>query len=356
MKNLNLKSLILDAFKVGLFFNISTIVLAVIYIWVIENYFKPFDFRPDSVPVELGTILTGSNTFDFKNPKNLKTIPRFKAIQNYFDFFVPDTAFRDDDRAIKSPRIERWCKANPCWVHRINYNDPRKRDYRTFTIDDWFFKNKSFLNTSFENAKVFPLDVFLRTLPPGSVVVLNEPLTLFQQHKLNFKLFTDWVLVLRRKHPHLHFKLGLQLHFQWLDTQWFRLQSGLLFSQFSKFSIDYNIPWGVSEFSIYERIWRRRLVATYDRSGRRTDSITSLIESAVPDRLRRAIVLHQAYLIHRAVVKAGASYIVEWGNFPTIWFSGEIDADYRSTFALFDWQGRPLPMYWAVIRGLHIKN
>lgn len=345
---MNFKKLVFDAFKAGIIFNVTTAFVGVGYIVAIENWFKPFDVHPS---VELGTIATAGNMFNFKNSKDLETIPRWKSIENYFDFFIPDTAFRDDDRGMKSPRVERWCKVNPCWIHRISYSDSRRRDYKIFTVDDWFYKNKSFLNTKLEDAQVFPLDVFLKTLPFESVVILNEPLTLFQEHNLNFKLFTDWVITLRRKHPHLKFKLGLQLHFQWLDTQWLRLQDGRLFSQFHKFSTDYRIPWGVSEFSIYDSVWRRRLKNTYDRSGR-TDRRTSLIESAVPLRLRRAIVLHQTYLIHRAVVQSGASYIVEWGNFPTIWFSGEIDQDYQSTFALFDWDGRPLPMYWAIARGI----
>lgn len=350
---MSFKKFLFNGLKIGLFLNFLTVFMAIGYILAIENYFKPFTSKPRSV--QLGTILTAQAMFDFQDLDNLEPLPRWKSIKNHFDFFIPDTALRDDNRKIKSPRVERWCKINPCWAHRMGYFDLRRRDYRVFTVDDWFITNKSILNTRFENAVVFPLDFFLKTLLPGSTVILNEPLTLFQQHNLNFKLFTDWVVILRRKHPHLKFKLGLQLHFQWLDSQWLRLQDGQLFSQFQKFSADYSIPWGISEFSIYDSVWRRRLKNTYDRSGR-TDRITSLIESAVPLRLRRAIVLHQTYVIHRAVIQSGASYIVAWGNFPTLWFSGEIDEQYRSTFALFDWQGRPLPMYWAVMRGLDVKN
>lgn len=349
---MNLKKLVFTGLKVGLILNLITVFGSIGYIVAIENYFKPFNV-PSRLPFELGTIATARAMFDFDNQNDLRVLPRWQLIKNNFDFFVPDTALRDDDRAIKSPRLEYWCKINNnCWAHRIGYKDLRKIDYKTFTIDDWFIKNKSFLGTSAENSLTLPLDIFLTSLPSGSIVILNEPLTLFQQHPLNFQLFKNWVIILRRKHPRLKFKLGLQLHFQWLDSQWLRLQDGRLFSQFHQFSTDYDISWGISEFSIYDRIWRRRLVATYDRSGRRTDRLTALIESAVPGRLRRAIVLHQAYLVHRAVVRSGASFIVEWGNVPTIWFSGEIDREYRSYFALFDWEGRPLPMWWAVMRGL----
>jgi hypothetical protein len=348
------KKFLFTGLKIGLIFNFSTILLAIIYIVAVENYFKPFTFK--FLPVDLGTIALAEPMFDFKNLNNFDTLPRWKSMENYFKFFVPDTALRGDDSATKSPRIERWCKnTNKCWAHRLDYNDLRKRDYRTFTVDDWFISNKSVLNSplELEKAVIFRLDVFLKSLPPGSTVILNEPLTLFQQHNLNFKLFSFWVLGLKRKHPTLKFKLGLQLHFQWLDSQWLRLQDGVLFSQFAKFSADYGIPWGISEFSIYDTIWRRRLVNTYDRSGRRTDRITSFIESAVPLRLRRAIILSQTYIIHRQATEAGAEYVVAWGNFPTLWFSREIDSEYKSTFALFDWNGRPLPMFWAITRGIY---
>ena len=345
----NFKKLIFNSFQLGLILNLLTVFSAIVYVLAVENYFKPFDFVR---PVKLGTIVSGGSMFDFDNLQNTVPLPRWQAIEHRFDFFVPDVALRSDDRGRKSPRVERWCKINPCWAHRMAYEDNRRHDYKTFTVDDWFFNNRNFLNTRSEDARVFPLDVFLKKLSPGSVVILNEPLTLFLQHELNFQLFKSWVIILRRKHPHLKFQLGLQLHFQWLDVQWLALQNGVLFSQFSEFSSNYDIPWGVSEFSIYDRVWRRRLVATYDALGRRTDSIFCWFESRVPDRLRRAIVLHQAYLIHRAVMRSGASFIVEWGNFPTVWFSGEIDTGYNSTFALFDWNGKPLPMYWAVARGL----
>ena len=352
MKN-NIRKLVFTGLKLGLFFNIATVFFAVLYIISVENYFKPFEFKKP-LPVKFGTIITAEAMFDFKNFNNLYPLPRWKSIENHFDFFIPDTALRADDRAIKSPRVERWCKINnSCWAHRLDYKDLRRRDYRTFTIDDWFISNKSLLNSPLEKAVIFRLDVFLKNLPPGSTVILNEPLTLFQQHNLNFKLFSSWVLDLRRKHPSLKFKLGLQLHFQWLDSQWLRLQDGVLFSQFAKFSADYGILWGISEFSIYDTIWRRRLVNTYDRSGGRTDRLTSFVESAVPLRLRRAIILSQTYIIHRRATEAGADYFVAWGNFPTLWFSGEIDSEYKSTFALFDWDGRPLPMFWAITRGIY---
>ncbi|MCC3410172.1 MAG: hypothetical protein JGK17_32525, partial [Microcoleus sp. PH2017_10_PVI_O_A] len=60
----------------------------------------------------------------------------------------------------------------------------------------------------------------------------------------------------------------------------------------------------------------------------------------------------QAYLFHGIAVESGATFVVEWGNFPTTWFAASIDSDYRSTFALFDWEGNPQLMYWAIARGL----
>jgi hypothetical protein len=345
------KKLIAFAFINGIVVNACTVVLAIAYTIAVESYFKSFDFKPS---IQVGTILSAANMFNFQNLKDKRTIPRWRAIESNFDFFVPDVALRTDERGQKSPRLEDWCRrrADRCWAHRIAYDDIRRKDYKIFTIDDWFFKNSRFLNTSHEDVQVWSLDVFLAGLPVNAEVILNEPLTVFQSNYKNFQLFKNWVIILKRKHPRIKFKLGLQLHFQWLDTQFWRLGDGVLFSQFADLAKNYDIRWGISEFSIYDRIWRRRLVATYDRSGRRTDRLVSTFESFVPDRFRRAVTLHMAYSIHKRAVAAGASYVVEWGNFPTVWFSGEIDDEYRSTFALFDWEGRPLPMYWAILRGI----
>ena len=62
------------------------------------------------------------------------------------------------------------------------------------------------------------------------------------------------------------------------------------------------------------------------------------------------------YIFHRDAFRAGATHFVEWGNFPGTWFSQEIDPQYKSTFALWDWDGNPTLMYWAIARSLHLKS
>jgi len=139
---MNFKSLVFTAFKFGVVFNISTTLAAMGYVVAVENYFKPFNVPPRFI--QLGTIATAEAMFNFQNFKDLETLPRWKKLATNFDFFIPDTALRDDQRAIKSPRVERWCKVHKCWAHRIGFTDMRRNDYKTFTIDDWFFRNKSY--------------------------------------------------------------------------------------------------------------------------------------------------------------------------------------------------------------------
>ena len=137
---MSFKKFVFSGLKIGLILNFSTVFIGIVYIVAVENYFKPFNFRPLSV--ELGTIVTAQAMFDFQNLDDLQPLPRWKLIENHFDFFIPDTALRFDDRAIKSPRVERWCKINnSCWAHRLDYKDLRRRDYRTFTIADCFISN-----------------------------------------------------------------------------------------------------------------------------------------------------------------------------------------------------------------------
>ena len=117
-----------------------------------------------------------------------------------------------------------------------------------------------------------------------------------------------------------------------------------------EFSLLHRVPWGISEFSIYDRLWKPRIA--YGGATPERVRSSEFIEGIVLDRLRRAIVAYQAYLLHRGAVECGATFVVEWGNFPTTWFAAAIHPDYRSTFALFDRNGNPQLMYWAIVRGL----
>lgn len=101
-------------------------------------------------------------------------------------------------------------------------------------------------------------------------------------------------------------------------------------------------------YSFYDQVWKRRI------SGRSpVDRIFYQIEGFVPKRLRRAIVLHQIYQLHRDAVHYGAVRFVEWGNFQyTAWFVDEIDSGYDSNYLLFDASGEPTDLWWAAMRGL----
>ena len=77
------------------------------------------------------------------------------------------------------------------------------------------------------------------------------------------------------------------------------------------------------------------------------------IEGLIPPQLRRAVVLHGSYLIHRSAVKYGAVRFTEWGNIQqTAWFVQEIDAAYDSNYELFSRSGVATSLWWAAMRGL----
>lgn len=351
MKNSNLVfcQFLKNGFLIGIGFNIFTIVALIIYTLLVENIAQPFDFNPN---IEFGTEVSGTHIFSKTNTANSEIHPSWQIIESKFSFFIPATEFRFN-RKDKAVRVEKWCKTRNCCAHRMAYNDKRKSNFNCFTVDDWFTNNSNFLDDSFQGAAMVPLNNFLKTLPKGSRVIINEPLIFFQQNKFNFSVFEKWVVELASKYPYLKFQVGIQLHFQWIDLQFFALSDGVLFAQLAQFSRQHNIPWGISEFSTYDRVWRRRLVNHFDKNfDRGKITYESQIELLIPERFRRAVVLHQAYWIHQQAVRSGAQFVVEWGNFPLIWFASQIDPEYQSTFGLFDWYGNPQPMYWAIARGL----
>jgi hypothetical protein len=161
-----------------------------------------------------------------------------------------------------------------------------------------------------------------------------------------FQKFSEWILQLRADRPGRKFEIGLQVQLQWANAFWFKNQ--WIFKILQKFSQTHNYPWGVSEFSNYDRIWKRRIRG---RSWR--DRLFYKIEGLIPRRLRRAVVLHGSYLIHRSAVKYGAVRFTEWGNIQqTAWFVQEIDAAYDSNYELFSRSGVPTSLWWAAMRGL----
>ena len=357
-----MKNIFLRGLKLGLILNLSSIVFAVFYIFAVETQLtKPLD--KFSLPLKLGTIVTSDRVY-FKN--SIKQRDSWSRIFKQFSFFVLENELRTD--YLKPTRLLNWCPNQECFAHRIGYTDIRKQQFKYFTLDDWWANNKYFTikDTALDELQ---LTQFLKTLPDGSLIVISEPFSIFAQRRSLAK-FLEWALVLRSQHPKLKFEIGLQVHLQWIDAWWVRYR--WLLPEFEKFSKKYSYPWGVSEFSNYDRTWKLRInrpsfvdSAFYQTDGFALDPLRQAIilhyfyrifyqiEGLVLLRLRRAIVLHQTYQLHRDAVHYGAVRFVEWGNFQyTAWFVNQIDAAYESNYLLFDASGEPTDLWWAAMRGL----
>ena len=340
--------LIFISFKLGIAFNLFTLLLIACYTLLIEYYFRPFQ-TPFNSPVELGTAVSGMKIFSGPDPKNHSLRPAWAKIEPQFALFIPEFQLRADWKE-PAPRLERWCKTRNCCAHRISFSDRRIPNFKCFTLDDWYLTNRDFLGSQLDSPVTLSLDTFLFKLPRGSRVIVNEPFILFSNPK-SFNDFTAWFLTLAAKHPGLRFEIGLQVHLQWIDAYWWQYH-GWLIPTLGKFSRQHRVKWGLTEFSIYDRVWKSRLA--YGGANPNRMRMIDRVESIIPDRFRRAVVAHQAYILHRDAFRAGASYFVQWGNFPTTWFVYEIDPEYRSTFELYDWEGNPQLMYWAIARALSV--
>jgi hypothetical protein len=342
--------LLFKSFKLGLAFNLFTLFVIVFYTLVVEYYFRPFQVAFNPL-VEFGTAVSASRIFSDGDPKNYAFRPAWAKIESQFSLFVPEFQLRADWKQ-PAPRLEKWCKSRNCCAHRIAFNDRRIQNFKCFTLDDWYLSNRDLLGSQFDVSVVSNLDSFLFRLPRGSRIIVNEPFVLFANPK-SFKDFTAWFLALTAKHPALRFEIGLQVHLQWIDAYWWQYH-GWLIPALGEFGHRHRIKWGITEFSIYDRVWKSRLA--YGGANPERMRLIDRFESIIPDRFRRAVVAHQAYILHRDAFRAGASHFVEWGNFPTIWFVREIDPEYRSTFELYDLGGNPQLMYWAIARALSLDT
>ena len=342
--------LILNSFKIGIAFNLFTLFLIGSYTLLIEYYFRPS--QPLSNPrIEFGTAVSGMKIFSDANSKNHALRPAWEKIESQFDLFIPEFQLRADWKQ-PSPRLEKWCKTRNCCAHRIGFSDRRIPNFKCFTLDDWFLTNRDFLGSQYDSPVALNLDSFLSSLPRGSRVIVNEPYMLFA-NRASFKDFTDWFLALAARHPGLEFEIGLQVHLQWIDVYW-RDYHGWLIPALGDFSHRHRIRWGITEFSIYDRLWKPRIA--YAGASPPRMRFIDRFEQFIPDRFRRALVAHQAYIFHRDALRSRASHFVQWGNFPTTWFASAIDGEYTSTFELYDWDGRPQLMYWAITRALTVDS
>jgi hypothetical protein len=324
--------------------------LIVAYTLSVEYYFRPFKFVLNPL-IELGTAVSGMKIFADANPRNHSLRPAWAKIQSDFDLFIPEFQLRADWRQ-PAPRLEKWCKSQNCCAHRIAFNDRRISLFRCFTLDDWYLSNRDLLGSQLDGSVVSSLDNFLFRLPMGSRVIVNEPYMLFADRR-TFNNFASWFLTLAAKHPRLRFEIGIQIHLQWVDSYWYQYH-GWLIPALGEFARTHRIKWGLSEFSIYNRLWKPRIA--YDGSFPERMRLIDRVESIIPDRFRDAVIAHQAYILHRDAFKVGATTFVEWGNFPTTWFAAAIDPDYKSTFALYDWDANPQLMYWAIVRSLALER
>jgi len=342
--------LVFISFKVAIVFNLFTLFLIVLYTLAVEYYFRPsrFTFSPF---VEFGTAVSGMKIFSTPNNKNHSLRPAWAKIESQFALFIPEFQLRADWTE-PAPRLERWCKTRNCCAHRISFSDRRIPDFRCFTLDDWYLTNRDFLGSQFDSPVVSNLDAFLFKLPKGSRIIVNEPYMLFA-NRASFKDFTAWFLKLAAKHPNLRFEIGLQVHLQWIDAYWWQYHDWLI-PALGEFGRRHRIKWGITEFSIYHRLWKPRIA--YGGATPPRMRLLDRFEQFIPDHFLRAVVAHQAYIFHCDALRSGASHFVEWGNFPTTWFAAAIDPGYRSTFELYDWDGNPQLMYWAIARALSVDT
>lgn len=341
--------LIFRSLKFGICFNLFTLLLITAYTLYVEYYFRPFNFVRSPL-LEFGTAVSGMKIFSDANPRNHTLRPAWAKIERTFDLFIPEFQLRADWHQ-PAPRLERWCKSRNCCAHRIAFNDRRIPNFRCFTLDDWYLSNRDFLGSGFDSSVSFGLDSFLVRLPAGSRIIINEPYMLFADRR-SFDIFTRWFLALAAKYPGLKFEIGIQIHLQWIDSYWYQYHPWL-FPALAEFSRTHKIRWGITEFSIYNRLWKPRVA--YGGSTPERMRYLQHIESMIPERFRDAVVAHQAYLLHCAAIDAGATTFTAWGNFPTTWFADSINPNFKSTFALYDWDGNPQLMYWAIARSLKLN-
>ncbi|MCC3575251.1 MAG: hypothetical protein JGK30_26000 [Microcoleus sp. PH2017_40_RAT_O_B] len=338
--------MMLELFKNGLLIgfvvNLVFVILLAVYVLLVEIYLTRLPDPLFQLPLKLATVVDSRRLFGRDFPSEYIR-GSWSHIQSYFSFFVVEYQLSPNYRP-NSSRLLNWCKQNQCVAHRMGYYDIRKNEFNIFTIDDWY-TNNIYQNLQDVSSQQKHLDIFLKSLNKDSIIILSEPFSTFDRPQ-SLKKFLEWALTLRLNNPHLKFQIGIQIHLQWVDAFW--LKNWWILPELSKFSKTQDFPWMVSEFSNYDRIWKRRL-----RVHNPKEQIFYKIESLVPQRLRRAVMLCGVYLIHRDAVKYGAVSFVEWGNYQeTAWFVDRVDADYQSNYQLFNRDGLPTATWWAVMRGL----
>jgi hypothetical protein len=160
---------IFKSFKIGIAFNLLTLLLIGSYTLLIEYYFRPSQILSNP-RIQFGTAVSDMKIFATADPKNHSLRPAWEKIERQFDFFIPEFQLRADWKQ-PSPRLERWCRTRNCCAHRIGFSDRRIPNFRCFTLDDWFLTNRDFLGSQYDSPVAFNLDTFLFKLPRGSRIV-----------------------------------------------------------------------------------------------------------------------------------------------------------------------------------------
>lgn len=173
-----MKKIFLQGLKLGLIVNLFSLIFALIYVFVVEQQLtKSLD--KFLLPLRLGTIVSSDRIYSKHSTK--QTIS-WSNISNQFSFFVVEYQLRTTYLS-PAPRLFNWCQNQQCYAHRIGYNDIRKNQFNSFTIDDWWSNNKyySIKNVSADELR---LAQFLEDLPDGSLVVISEPFSIFFERRL----------------------------------------------------------------------------------------------------------------------------------------------------------------------------
>lgn len=83
---MNLKLIIFKAFKIGVFFNVFAVFIAIVYVFIIEHYARPFAFKP---LISLGTAVSGGKIFNTADATDFDIRPAWAKIESKFDLFLP---------------------------------------------------------------------------------------------------------------------------------------------------------------------------------------------------------------------------------------------------------------------------
>lgn len=214
-----------------------------------------------------------------------------------------------------------------CFNHRLNLSDFKYFHHNPYYfLDDWWLEN---CRNYYIKGWDLPLKQELSRLPSGTVLVFNE-------YKFNsIERLIPFVKELQILNPHLRIIVGVQIHLQWFDP--------FIFIHKLKILRDLDLsglPWMISEFSTYDRLYKPWKVYEFDRY--------------IPIQIRRSFQQHQSYWIARQCSRSSNCYGFTLWSPNGVWFHSNLQKRgfvYDGQFLVFD-QGQPTSLYWAIRRGL----